>query len=78
MTGLTGTAVVLPIANGGDFARTAGFAASLMGTGTETTGVVRCDQIRILDVSARKSSKLERVSESVLDEVMARMLPIFE
>lgn len=75
---LTGTAVVLPITNGGDFARTAGFAVSLMGTGTETTGVVRCDQIRILDVSARKGSKLERVSESVLDEVMARMLPIFE
>ncbi|MDB5878715.1 MAG: Growth inhibitor [Variovorax sp.] len=75
---LTGTAFVLPITNGGDFARTAGFTVSLMGTGTETTGVVRCDQIRVLDVSARKGSKLESVPESVLDEVMARLLPIFE
>ena len=29
--------------SGGNFARTAGFAVSLMATGTKTTGVVRCD-----------------------------------
>jgi mRNA interferase ChpB len=37
---LTKTPVVLPITSGGNFARTAGFAVSLMGAGTNTTGVV--------------------------------------
>jgi mRNA interferase ChpB len=41
---LTRMPVVLPITTGGDFARTAGFAVSLIGAGTRTTGVVRCDQ----------------------------------
>ena len=45
---LTRMPVVLPITTGGDFARTAGFAVSLMGAGTRTTGVVRCDQPRAL------------------------------
>ena len=38
--------VVLPITSGGNFARTAGFAVSLTGAGTKTTGVVRCGQPR--------------------------------
>ena len=42
--------VVLPITSGGSFARTAGFAVSLAGAGTKTTGVVRCDQPRALDL----------------------------
>jgi mRNA interferase ChpB len=37
--------VVLPISSGADFARTAGFTVSLTGAGTQTTGVVRCDQL---------------------------------
>lgn len=49
---LTGTPVVLPITSG-DFARTAGFAISLVGAGAGITGVVRCDQPRALDISAR-------------------------
>ena len=47
---LTGVPVVLPITTGGGFARTAGFAVSLMGAGLQTTGVVRCDQPRALDL----------------------------
>ena len=43
---VTRVPVVLPITNGGNFARTAGFAVSLDGCGTRTTGVVRCDQPR--------------------------------
>ena len=44
--------LVLPITSGGDFARTKGFAASLSGADTETTGVIRCDQPRALDLAA--------------------------
>lgn len=75
---LTRTPIVLPITSGGNFARTAGFAVSLMGTGTSTTGVVRCDQTRALDLMARRGRKLESVPASVMDEVLARLAPIFE
>ena len=41
---LTKVPVVLPITSGGNFARMAGFSVALSGTGTKTTGIVRCDQ----------------------------------
>lgn len=75
---LTGTPVVLPITSGANFARTAGFAVSLMGAGTQTTGVVRCDQPRALDMAARQGRKLESVPQALLDEVLAKIAPIFE
>lgn len=74
---LTRTPIVLPITSGGNFARTAGFAVSLMGSGTQTTGIVRCDQPRALDIGSRHGRKLESVPKSVLDEVLARVAPIF-
>ena len=70
---LTGTPVVLPITTGGNFARTAGFAVSLEGAGTRTTGVVRCDQPRALDVAARGGRKLESVPPGVMAEVLGRV-----
>lgn len=57
---VTKVPVVLPITSGGSFARTAGFAVPLMGAGIKTTGVVRCDQPRALDLNARGGKKLER------------------
>ena len=75
---LTKTPVVLPITTGGNFARTAGFAVSLTGAGTKTTGVVRCDQPRALDLGSRNARKLESVPTSIMDEVLAKLTPIFE
>jgi mRNA interferase ChpB len=54
---LTKIPVVAPITTGGNFARTAGFAVSLLGAGTQTTGIIRCDQPRALDLGARISWK---------------------
>ncbi|THT98415.1 type II toxin-antitoxin system PemK/MazF family toxin [Lampropedia puyangensis] len=70
---LTNTPITLPITNGGSFARTAGFAVSLMGTGTQTTGVIRCEQLRALDIRARKGRKIESVPEFVIEEVLAKI-----
>ncbi|MHC1790796.1 type II toxin-antitoxin system PemK/MazF family toxin [Solidesulfovibrio sp.] len=70
---LTRTPIVLPITSGGNFARTAGFAVPLAGTGTQTTGVVRCDQPRAMDLPARRARKLESVPVAVMDEVLARL-----
>jgi len=75
---VTKVPVVLPITRGGDFARTAGFAVPLTGAGTKTVGVVRCDQPRALDLGARRGKKLESVPEAIMDEVLARLAPIFE
>jgi mRNA-degrading endonuclease toxin of MazEF toxin-antitoxin module len=75
---LTKVPVVLPITSGGDFARTAGFAVPLTGAGTQTTGVVRCDQPRALDLRARGGKKLEKIPTEIMEEVLARLAPIFE
>jgi mRNA interferase ChpB len=75
---LTRTPVVLPITSSGNIARTAGFAVSLMGAGTQTTGVIRCDQPRALDLGARHARKLETVPGSIMDEVLAKLTAILE
>jgi mRNA-degrading endonuclease toxin of MazEF toxin-antitoxin module len=75
---VTRVPVVLPITSGGAFARNAGFAVSLSGAGTQTTGVVRCDQPRALDLQARGGRRLERVPDAIVEEVLARLAPIFE
>ena len=75
---VTKAPVVLPITSGGNFARTAGFAVSLTGAGTKTTGVVRCDQPRALDLGARNGRKLENVPDAVMDEVLAKVATILE
>ncbi|MFZ1905071.1 MAG: type II toxin-antitoxin system PemK/MazF family toxin [Steroidobacteraceae bacterium] len=68
--------VILPITSGGAFARRIGFAVSI--SGIKTTGVVRCDQPRVLDLHARHGRKLESLPAAVMDEVMAKLVTIFE
>jgi mRNA-degrading endonuclease toxin of MazEF toxin-antitoxin module len=75
---ITRVPIVLPITSGGNFTRTAGFAVPLTGAGTKTTGVVRCDQPRALDLAARGGRRLESIPDTVMDEVLARIAPIFE
>src|SRR5579884_2603173 len=75
---VTKVPVVLPITSGGSFARTAGFAVSLTGAGTKTTGVVRCDQPRALDLGARAGRRLESIPETIMEEVLAKLTTIFE
>jgi mRNA-degrading endonuclease toxin of MazEF toxin-antitoxin module len=75
---VTKVPIVLPITNGGNFARTAGFAVTLAGAGTKTTGVIRCDQPRALDLAARSGKKLESAPDAIVDEVLARLAPIFD
>ncbi len=75
---VTQVPVVVPITSGGKFARTAGFAVALAGSGTTTTGVVRCDQPRALDLAARHGRKLESIPQAIVQEVLARIAPIFD
>jgi len=73
---VTRAPVVLPITNGGAFARRIRFAVPISGIGT--TGVVRCDQPRTLDLDSRSASKVDDLPPDILNEVMARLRPIFE
>ena len=73
---LTRTPVVLPITTGGSFARRRGFAVSLDNAGPRTTGVIRCDQPRALDLVARNGRRLETVPDQIMDEVLARLAAV--
>src|ERR1017187_10951554 len=64
----TKLSVICPITSGGDFARRIGFAVPI--TGIKTTGVVRCDQPRVLDLPARNGRKVDALPPEILDEVM--------
>ena len=75
---VTGTPVVLPVTTGGGFARRRGFAVSLEDAGTQTTGVIRCDQPRALDLAARDGRRVESVPDHVIDDVLARLATIIE
>jgi mRNA-degrading endonuclease toxin of MazEF toxin-antitoxin module len=72
----TGCPVVVPITSGGGFARRAGFAVEL--EDTATTGVVRCDQPRAVDLAARRARLVETAPAVLVDEVLARLAPLFE
>jgi mRNA interferase ChpB len=72
----TGLPVILPITNSGAFARRLGFAVTL--TGIKTTGVVRCDQPRVIDLAARHARKVDTLPEPIMDEVLAKVATLFE
>ncbi|WP_055076852.1 type II toxin-antitoxin system PemK/MazF family toxin [Pseudanabaena sp. 'Roaring Creek'] len=74
---LTKVPIVVPITSGGSFARTAGFAVSLDSAGTRTKGLVRCDQARPIDLSARKARRLESLPDAIVDDVLARIVTLF-
>lgn len=71
-----GDVLVAPITQGGDFSRYAGFAVSLTGSGCKTQGVALVNKIRMLDLSARKARKIERVPQEVLDDAMGRLMAL--
>ena len=67
--------VVMPITNGSEFARRLGFAVAV--TGIKTTGVIRCDQPRVIDLTARHGRKVDTLPQEILDEVLAKVATLF-
>ena len=68
--------VVVPITNGGGFAKRIGFAVEI--TGIKTTGLIRCDQPRVLDLADRGGRKVDELPTALMDEVLARMATLLE
>ena len=73
-----GDVLVAPITQGGDFSRYAGFAVTLTGAGTKTQGVALVNKIRMLDLTARKARRVERVPQEVMDDALARLTALLD
>lgn len=73
-----GDVLIAPITQGGDYARHAGFAVSLTGSGCKTQGVALVNKIRTLDLAARKARKIERVPDAVIEDALGRLGAILE
>lgn len=71
-----GVVLVAPITQGGNFARHAGFAASLSGSGTKTQGAALVNQVRMLDLEARKAKRVETAPEYLVEDALARLRAI--
>ena len=70
---LSGLVVVCPVTQGQQLmARSAGFAVSLMGCGSETQGVVLSHQAKTLDWRARRATRKESVPDDILQDVLDR------
>ncbi|MBB5470564.1 mRNA interferase ChpB [Paraburkholderia sp. CI2] len=72
-----GVALVAPITQG-EFARYAGFAVPLSGSGTEIQGVALVNMVRTLDLEARGARKVERAPAEVVEDALARLQTILE
>lgn len=68
--------IVLPITNGGGFAQRIGFSVEI--TGLKTTGLIRCDQPRVLDLAQRSGRYVESLPANALNDVLAKVVTLFE
>ena len=73
-----GDVLIAPITKGGDFARYAGFAVTLTGTGCKTQGVALVNKIRMLDLAARKARKIEHAPQVVIDDAIGRLVALLD
>lgn len=73
----TGFAFFAPITTVGNASRATGFAVSLSGAGTETTGVLQVDQVRSFDYRERGETFKEKLDPAIVVEVLERLAPIF-
>ena len=71
-----GLQLVAPITSGGAFARHRGFAVDL--AGAKTKGFILCNQLRTLDLAARKGRMVERAPAAIIDDMLAKIRTLVE
>ena len=75
----TGMPVICPITTVGNASRYRGFAVNLQGGGTGVTGVVQCEQPRVVDILKRGGRATgESVNDAIMAEVLAITAAIYE
>lgn len=71
--------MVCPISGGAaEVARNSGFLVSLMGCGLRTDGSIHAHQLKSLDWAARKAEFVEKVPESIVQQVLDCLIAVFE
>lgn len=75
---LGGLTLVFPITQGDAIARHAGFAVTLMGSGSDTQSVVACNHARTIDLKARRGAFKERAPDTVTADVVARLQTLLD
>lgn len=72
-------AMVCPISGGAAaVARNSGFLISLMGSGLRTDGSIHAHQLKSLDWASRQATFVEKVPDSILQEVLDCLFAVFE
>jgi mRNA-degrading endonuclease toxin of MazEF toxin-antitoxin module len=67
-----------PITTVGTAFRAGGTYVSLSGAGTGVTGVIQLDQVKAVDLAARRGQRTaDRVPEQIMEDVLARFAAIF-
>jgi mRNA-degrading endonuclease toxin of MazEF toxin-antitoxin module len=74
----SGLALICPTTQGGHGARFSGFAVPLINSGTETQGVVLCNQSGTIDFVARRARFVESVPDYLVDEAIARVQTLLD
>ncbi len=73
-----GMTLIAPITQGGDYSRVQGFTATLMGLGTDTQGIVLVSGVRMMDLVARKATKIEKAPLALVNEALAILESMIE
>ncbi len=69
-------AIVPPVSTAVTLELNQGFAVTLMGAGTWTTGVVICNQPRTVALRERGAKRRETVPDFITQEVLLRIAPL--
>lgn len=73
-----GLALACPVTRGGAFARGHAWTVALAGAGLVTDGVVLCNQVRTVDLKARRAQFIEAVPSELVADVLARVATLIE
>lgn len=73
-----GMALTCPVTRGGAFARGQAWTVPLAGAGLGTDGVVLCNQVRTVDLKARRAVFIEAAPADLVAEVLARVATLIE
>ncbi len=71
-----GMALACPITRGGAYAR--GKAWTVAMAGTSTDGVVLCNQVRTVDLAARRAKFIESAPTEIVADVLAKVATLIE
>lgn len=73
-----GLALACPVTRGGAFARGQAWTVTLAGAGLATDGVVLCNQVRTVDLKARRAQFVEAAPADLVADVLARVATLIE